>query len=66
MGEFDGKKVVVTGGSRGIGEAIAKAFASSGATVGVLARNLAGHFRPCVRVEGHSRRTNLCSFQQRS
>ena len=38
MSQYDGKKVVITGGSRGIGEGIAKAFAAAGATVGVLAR----------------------------
>ena len=37
-GEFDGKIVVVSGGSRGIGRAIAKAFAAEGAQV-VLAAN---------------------------
>src|SRR4051794_22549569 len=37
-GEFSGKVVVVSGGSRGIGRSIAKAFAAEGAQV-VLAAN---------------------------
>jgi 3-oxoacyl-[acyl-carrier protein] reductase len=38
--DFQDKRVVVTGGSRGIGEAIAREFASRGARVAVLARNV--------------------------
>lgn len=35
---FEAKKVLVTGGSRGIGLAISKAFASAGARVAIIYR----------------------------
>ncbi len=38
MGEFDGKRVVVCGGSRGIGRSVALGFAEAGAAVSVCAR----------------------------
>ncbi|MEM7264315.1 MAG: 3-oxoacyl-[acyl-carrier-protein] reductase [Planctomycetota bacterium] len=40
MFDFEDRRVVVTGGSRGIGESIARGFAERGAKVAVLARNL--------------------------
>ena len=39
-GKFDGKVVLVTGASRGVGEAIARRFAAAGAAVAVSARTV--------------------------
>ena len=39
MQTFEGKRVMVTGGSRGIGESIARHFVDLGARVAIVARN---------------------------
>lgn len=56
MGYFDNKKVVVTGGSSGIGFGIAKLFAENGATVILIARNaekLEGAYKKIQDINSH-------------
>jgi short-subunit dehydrogenase len=54
--EMDGKVVVVTGASMGIGEAIAKVFADEGASVALLSRDASRAEAARQRI-GHSDRT---------
>ena len=44
--EFTGKRTLVTGGTRGIGEAIANRFLRGGATVLATARSIPGNGNP--------------------
>ena len=54
--EMDGKVVVVTGASMGIGEAIAKVFVDHGANVVLLSRDVSRSEAARARV-GHAERT---------
>ena len=62
--EMNGKVVVVTGASMGIGEAVAKVFADAGASVVLLSRDV-GRKVTCHRV-GHTERTLALACDVRS
>jgi NAD(P)-dependent dehydrogenase (short-subunit alcohol dehydrogenase family) len=52
--ELSGKHVVVTGGSRGIGENMAREFARRGAKVTVVARNVDALNRVAAEIAGNA------------
>ncbi len=56
MGLVDGKVAVVTGGSRGIGRAIALRLATEGADLAICARNLETASAVAAEIEGLGRR----------
>ncbi len=56
MGLIDGKVAVVTGGSRGIGRAIALRLATEGADLAICARNLESASAVAAEIEGLGRR----------
>jgi NAD(P)-dependent dehydrogenase (short-subunit alcohol dehydrogenase family) len=56
MFELTGKTAIVTGASRGIGEAIAKGFANAGADLILVSRNLSALKRVAMEIEGGGRK----------
>jgi 3-oxoacyl-[acyl-carrier protein] reductase len=56
--DFSGKRVVVTGGSRGIGRAIALQFAGAGADVSICARGEAALHATGAEIAAHGRRAH--------
>ena len=56
--DFTGRRVLVAGGSRGIGRAIALNFAASGADVALCARDAAGLEAARAEIAGHGRRVH--------
>ncbi len=58
MFELTGKTAIVTGASRGIGEAIAKGFAKAGADLILVSRNLSALERVAKEIEDTGRKAH--------
>jgi len=61
MFDFKGRRVVVTGGSKGIGRAIALGFAASGADVSICARGVDALKATEAEIAGHGVRTHAAT-----
>jgi uncharacterized protein len=62
--EVDGKRVLITGASRGIGLALAEAFAGAGATVALVARSEGPLRDVAERLKGTAHPTDLLDPEQ--
>jgi NAD(P)-dependent dehydrogenase (short-subunit alcohol dehydrogenase family) len=59
--DMTGKKVLITGGSRGLGRAMALGFAEAGADVAIASRKLSGCEETAREVEAYGRRAFACA-----
>ncbi len=59
---LDGKRALISGGSKGLGAAIAAKFSEAGADIGVIGRDLDGLSRTRSIVEGNNR--NCCVIEE--
>ena len=62
--DVDGKRVLITGASRGIGAALAEAFAAAGATVALVARSEGPLRELADRLKGTAHPTDLLDPEQ--
>lgn len=61
---LDGRRVLVTGSSRGIGQALATGFAHAGADLVIAARDLASLDGTAAAIRAAGRRVDLVAFDQ--
>ena len=64
MPSLDGKRVLITGGSRGIGADLARRFAGAGATVAVAARRSTALWEVAAEVDGRAYVADLADPDQ--